>query len=196
MAPKKNSVRSKPLAYKRWAAWFMFLHWTLALFVAIAIASMLVWEWTDNRQIEALWMSVHQTSGLLAFLLFLVRCALYRRIVHPRADTRDWTDWTDWAEQGTHTLIYTLLFLLPMLGWALANANGQDVFFFGLCLFRLVHQRNADLAYTLQDFHSSAAWILMAVLILHLWSALWHYFHRRDTVLQSMLPAWLTRYLK
>jgi cytochrome b561 len=191
MSRKLPSVASHPEAQQRWVGWFMLLHWLMALVVMLAVVSVFAGKFLRATQADGVLHAIHNSSGIVAFVLCAIRCAVHRRVTHPRAESRDWTDWTDWAEQGTHTLMYTLLFLLPVLGWALVNARGQDVVLCGVSLPRMIHERSPDLAYTLQDFHSSGAWILMAVMLLHVWSALWHHYLRRDGVLQSMLPTWL-----
>jgi len=166
----------------------MALHWLTALATLVGVTAVFAADLVDTRQIQQSLMTIHRTAGLVALCLFFAWMLARHFLGRPRADSRNWTDWTDWAEQGAHTLMYVLLFLLPILGWALSNARGQDVWLLGLRLPKLIQERNPDFAYTLQDFHSTAAWILIAVVALHVASVAWHHFVRHDDVLRSMLP--------
>jgi hypothetical protein len=76
---------------------------------------------------------------------------------------------------------------LPLLGWALSNAEGKPVHLFGLTLPALV-SADEDLADTLQAWHLNAAWVLLGLVSLHVAAALWHHFVLRDEVLRRMLP--------
>ena len=46
----------------------------------------------------------------------------------------------------------------------------------------------SDLANQVFAFHKAAAWVLIALVALHVSAALFHYFIRKDGVLQRMLP--------
>jgi cytochrome b561 len=74
-----------------------------------------------------------------------------------------------------------------LLGWALSNAQDRPVHLFGLTLPALVGA-DEDLADMLQTWHVDAAWVLLALALMHAVAALWHHFVVRDDVLRAMLP--------
>ena len=85
-------------------------------------------------------------------------------------------------------LLYLLLFVLPILGWINASWRGFPVIMFGLELPKLVATRAPGWRWT-GDVHGLLANYLMLTLVgLHVAAALYHYFIRRDGVLQRMLP--------
>jgi cytochrome b561 len=88
----------------------------------------------------------------------------------------------------THIALYGLLLALPLLGWALSNAQDRPVHLFGLTLPALVGA-DEDLADSLQAWHIDAAWALLALVLLHTGAALWHHFMVRDDVLRAMWPS-------
>jgi len=96
--------------------------------------------------------------------------------------------WQTASARVVHWLLYALLFVLPILGWINASWRGMPVVMFGLELPRLVGQRAAGWGWT-GDVHGWLANYLMLTLVgLHVMAALYHYFWRRDRVLQRMLP--------
>jgi cytochrome b561 len=88
-----------------------------------------------------------------------------------------------------HWLLYALLFVLPILGWINAFWRGFPATVFGLFeLPKLVATRAPGLRWT-GDVHGLLANYLMLTLVgLHVAAGLYHYFIRRDGVLQRMLP--------
>lgn len=182
--------RRKRMLARRWSRLGVVLHWLIALLLLVVLGAVFATGFVPAPQARKNLMALHTSAGLLLFVLFLLKLLCMYFSYRAKEDTHDWSDWTDWIAQGAHTLIYALLFMLPMLGWAHLNALGQDAWFAGLRLPRLIPFRNPDLAYTLQDFHSSAAWVLIIVVVLHVLAAFWHHFLRRDDVLRAMLPGW------
>jgi cytochrome b561 len=91
------------------------------------------------------------------------------------------------AAGATHVALYALLLAMPLLGWALSNAQGKPVHFLGATLPALVGD-DEDLADRLQAWHIDAAWVLLALVCLHVAAALFHHFVLRDGVLRRMWP--------
>jgi cytochrome b561 len=59
---------------------------------------------------------------------------------------------------------------------------------FGLLPLPLLVRPDADLADRLGDLHAATAWVLLALVAVHIGAALWHHAVRRDGVLAAMLP--------
>ena len=92
------------------------------------------------------------------------------------------------SARATHWLLYILLFVLPMLGWINASWRGMPIVMFGVELPQLVAKRAPGWGWT-GDVHSLLAnYLLLGLVGLHVLAALYHYFVRRDGVLQRMLP--------
>ena len=88
-----------------------------------------------------------------------------------------------------HWLLYGLLFVLPILGWINASYRGFPVSLFGLVeLPKLLATRAPGFGW-IGDVHGVLAnYAMLALVGLHVAAALYHYFVRRDGVLQRMLP--------
>jgi cytochrome b561 len=78
--------------------------------------------------------------------------------------------------------------VLPILGWINASWRGFPVIMFGLELPKLVATRAPGWGWT-GDVHMLLAYFVLRPLVgLHEAAGLYHYFIRRDGVLQRMLP--------
>lgn len=163
-----------------------FLHWlTVACVLAVAILA-LIRDETAGRVARQWLLEGHRHVGLLILALVLVRIGLrlrlgtLPRIVHSRL--------LRLAASLTHAALYATLLAMPLIGWALSNAEDKPVHLFGLTLPTLVAD-DEDLADRLLVWHQDVAWALLALVALHVAAALWHHFVRRDGVLRSMWPA-------
>jgi cytochrome b561 len=96
--------------------------------------------------------------------------------------------WQTTTARVVHWLLYVLLFVVPILGWLNASWRGMSIVMFGLELPALLPQRAPGWRWT-GDVHSLLAEYGMLTLVgLHVAAGLYHYFIRRDRVLQRMLP--------
>lgn len=181
MAPETNE--SAPARPRKLVA----LHWLTALFVLLAATFILTRDEMDGRTVRLWLLEGHRHFGLIVLLLFFVRVALRIRLGKlPPTHQSHWM--LRWAASLVHVALYAIVLLLPLLGWALSNAMDLPVHFLGLTLPTLV-AADEDLADQLQAWHTDAAWILLALVCLHVLGALYHHFVVRDQVLRAMLPA-------
>jgi superoxide oxidase len=87
-----------------------------------------------------------------------------------------------------HLLLYGLMIAMPLTGYAMVDAKGYDIPFFGLTAPDFLG-KNEPLADTLKELHGVLGWMLAAAIGAHAGAALWHHFVVRDDVLGRMLGA-------
>ena len=163
------------------------LHW---LIVTLLVAQF-VFAWTmphigRNTPVTTL-ISLHFTFGIVILLVAIVRLAW--RATHAEPPLLDGIPpWQVQSARAIHWLLYALLLVLPIRGWINASWRGMPIVMFGMELPKLVATRAPGWRWT-GDVHTLLAYYVMLTLIaLHTASALYHYFIRRDGVLQRMLP--------
>jgi cytochrome b561 len=95
--------------------------------------------------------------------------------------------WQAVISRGNHWALYALLIIMPLLGWlGVSMYPALDIF--GLFNLPSIASKS-DLANQVLAIHVVVAWLLIALVALHVSAALFHYFIRKDGVLQRMLPA-------
>jgi cytochrome b561 len=162
------------------------LHWLTVLCVCMAAGLILIRDEVAGRAVRQWLLEGHRHFGLFVLTLFLIRVVVRIR-AGQLASERGTHILLRAAAALTHIALYAVLLALPLLGWALSNAQDKPVHFFGLTLPALV-SADEDLADSLQSWHVDAAWLLLALVVLHVSAALWHHFVLRDGVLRRMLP--------
>jgi cytochrome b561 len=163
------------------------LHW-LTLGVLILTFSLILSRGAFESQGMRQWtLSLHRYLGLAVWVLACVRLWVRSRL--PMADALQAAPrWQQMAASGVHGLLYLLLLAVPLLGLALTNARGQVVLLPGVGALPAWPAQDLDLADTLEEWHSAAAWVLTAVVGAHAAVALWHHRFMHDDVLSAMLP--------
>ncbi|QRN55620.1 cytochrome b [Dyella caseinilytica] len=162
------------------------LHWLTVFCLCGAAGLILLRDEVSGRALRQWLLEGHRHFGLFVLMLFVIRITVRLRVGR-LASTANMPAFTRAAAALTHIVMYALLLALPLLGWALSSAQGKPVHLFGATLPALVGADD-DLADSLQTWHVDAAWLLLALVILHVSAALWHHFILRDDILRKMLP--------
>src|SRR5262249_4183717 len=126
-------------------------------------------------------------SALGYDLLVLITLRLLWRWMNPvPALPADLKPWERLAAQLGHLGLYVLMFATTLTGWAMAGSRRvplmQDVF--GITMPAIVQDR--AMQPMLEDIHKYLAYVLAALVVVHVAGALRHHFVKRNTVLRRM----------
>jgi superoxide oxidase len=94
-----------------------------------------------------------------------------------------------WSEYA----LYALLLTQPILGLLQTNAHGDRVNLFFLGQLPALIGRDRPLATQLLEVHETVGLLLLGLIALHAFAALYHHFWRRDDTLEAMLPQGMRR---
>ena len=162
------------------------LHWLVALLVAVQFG--IAWAMPDigpHTKLGRL-ISLHLTMGALIGLVALARVSWRLRRGAP-AGIATAPRWLRTSARVSHAMLYVLLLILPLLGWAAASARGWRVTLLpGVALPGAATRLKVRLS--AGDVHTFLAYTLLAIVALHIAAALYHRLILRDQVLARMLP--------
>lgn len=163
------------------------LHWlVVALLIVQFVVAWLMPDIKRDTKPDTL-INLHLSFGVLILAAAILRLG-FRLIQGEPEPVVGLLPWERRVSRTVYWLLYLLLFVLPILGWINASWRGFPVIMFGLELPKLVATRAPGWRWT-GDVHGLLANYLMLTLVgLHVAAALYHYFIRRDAVLQRMLP--------
>ena len=167
------------------------LHWLLGLFwlgmVAVGLY-MVDLPFSPQRLKLYNW---HKWAGMLLLALSVVR--LLWRLTHrppalPATIEQAMPRWQALAHHATHGGLYTLFFVVPLLGWAYSSAAGFPIVWWGVWPLPDWVPVDPALAEALKPWHRLSAYALLALVALHVAGALKHAVIDKDGLLQRM--AW------
>jgi cytochrome b561 len=171
----------------RWGSVSRGLHWLLA----VAIIGMIGFGWWMNhipaRPDRYFYRSIHADIGYLVLLLLVLR--LIWRSFNPAPmlppETPAWERWLARANQWALDLV---AITVTMLGWAHSGAHTPDyASWFGLFQLPQITAPDKAAADAYEDRHILFAYVLLALIVIHIGAALWHRLIKRDAVVSRMV---------
>lgn len=160
-------------------------HWLIFLLLAAQYAVGSIMPHIGRKTLDEGWVSWHLSIGA-AILLVIVARFLWR-VANPVALPDALEPWEYGLSRLTHYALYALVFAMTMLGWAAANYRGWDVTLLGLFVLPPLAAKGTPWAHTAGSIHNILVYVLLGFIALHVAGALYHYFIKRDRVLQRML---------
>lgn len=163
------------------------LHWLIAALV-LGLIGLGLWMVGLPISLTKLYAYAwHKWIGVTVFLLTLVRLG-WRAWRPPPSLPGTVTPWTRALAPWSHAALLVLLVALPLTGWMMSSAGGVSVTWFGFLPLPDLVGRDLALFGRLRTTHHWLAWILMALLVLHVLAVVHHDLMRRDGILRRMLP--------
>jgi cytochrome b561 len=159
------------------------LHWV----TAVLVFSMLFIGFVMVNSIGsyAALRSIHMTLGVTVLVIVVLRVA--NRLTHRAPKLPDTVGWFEHKlVVGSELMMYGLLLAQPLVGWAMVSATGKPVEVFGSLHLPRIAPFNADLYFVLRQTHSLLAFVLVAVIALHVSAVLLHTLTLRDGMLSRM----------
>jgi cytochrome b561 len=186
-----NGERPAPIMIRNtssaWGSLARCLHWLLGA----AIIGMIAFGWWMNhipaRPDRFFYRSIHADIGYLVLLLMVLRL-MWRGLNPTPALPGDTPRWQRMAASLSHWSLYAVTILVSVLGWAHSGArtpNYSD--WFGLFHIPQITSPDREAARAWEDRHILFAYVLLALIVIHLGAALWHHFVRRDHVTARMI---------
>jgi len=180
----ESSYPLQPVARYRFMA--IVFHWVMfVLVVIVGVSGLLHDSWP--KQTQAFWINVHALIGISLWLVLIARFGYRLRHVPP-ALPADIGVFSRRFSSPVHLTLYTLMFVIPIIGFVTFIYHGR-VFHFGLFDLGFGIKKNPAIFEPTEDLHGYLAYALFALVGLHALAALWHHFVRHDGVLGRMWPA-------
>ncbi|MFC6620874.1 cytochrome b [Novosphingobium panipatense] len=170
--------------YAKYNAGARALHWITAVIIVANLAGGLLKEsLSDVVPI----MPVHKATGVTVLALSLIRLGwrlTWRAPAYPATMGR--------LERGlahsVHGLLYLLMIAMPLSGWIMSSGGKYPISWFGLFEWpKLPVPRGSVLQEFGAQFHETAGWLMLALVLGHVAAALRHHFILKDGVLRRML---------
>lgn len=161
-----------------------FFHWL----IAILLITMLIFGFfLDDipKDYQAFTYNAHKLTGLTILGLMILR-ALWALSNPKPVLPSDTKPWERVAEHVVHLLLYLAAIAMPLVGWIAASAGGRPPHLGSIDIaFPIEHSK--VLSKSLFGVHGFLAYVLIVLITIHVGAALFHYFVKKDNILQRML---------
>jgi len=173
------------MAYDRTS---VLLHWMvgLAILVQFALGWWMIDIPKDPPGVRAWWFNLHKSIGITLAAVVVLR--LLWRISHPAPPLPGALPHIQRVTAAvTHWGLYACMLIMPISGYLGSSFSKYPIKYFGTPLPHWGWDWPAAKA-LMSAIHLTAAWILAALITLHVAGALWH-LARRDGLFSRMWPA-------
>ena len=162
------------------------LHWLIFLFVIVLLFVGYFAQDIGDKSIRSNIINMHKLLGLVVLFLMLFR-ALWVLVNVKPALPAETPPWQRIIERIIHLLMYIVLIAMPISGWVMTSANRKPPHFFSWIL-SLPVPNSKSIGNNAWQVHQTIAIIIIVLVSIHVLAAFYHYFIKKDNVLQRMLP--------
>lgn len=180
-----NTLSQNKCLNYNYGALSKFFHWTIAILVILMLLCSYFIGNIPDKILRGAVFNGHKLIGLTILTLVILRL-IWKTITNqpPSLNARAWERW---IEKTVHWLLYLAFLMMPIAGWVGSVAGGKPPRW-GKLSFNLPISKSDWLSDWAFSIHNSLAIIIISLVSLHILAALYHYFIKKDGVLQRMWP--------
>lgn len=158
-------------------------HWLMAVLFLWQFISAILRVFVKDSAAYGFFWSAHHTIGFSLLILVLLRgvWGLLNLSKRPRKQGA-----IGQLAAAGHLVIYILMFAVPALALLRSYGSGRGFSAFGIQVFQQTGVQNAALTAPGNAAHGLLGWVLLAVIVGHVFMALVHHFALRDNTLRHM----------
>lgn len=164
-------------------------HWLVVALIVVQY----IWAWrigeAEGLRDRLELVTQHKTFGITILTLAALRL-LWRLFNRPPPLPAHMPRWEQIAAGAGHWMLYGLILVIPLSGWAYSSAAGFGDYWWGPISFPGIAPESESLEDLFKNTHEWLTTILAFVAIGHALAALRHHFWLKDNVLKRMLPIW------
>ena len=171
------------------------LHWLMAVgLTAMVVLGLIMVHGGVARMTQFKLYQLHKSIGITILILAVLRL-LWRLTHRPPALPAEMPPLEKGAAHGAHVILYILMIGMPLVGWIMVSVSPFNL---PTVLFGLVPWPHlpglsslANKPYwegVAKTVHAYGAYVLIALVLVHVAAALRHHIVLRDDILARMLP--------
>jgi cytochrome b561 len=179
-----------PQAAPQYSAAAKTIHWAMAALILVSAGIGLTLEGIPRGPGRTWWTAQHEITGFLVIVALLIRVS-WRVSAGAPPLPGSMPRWQIQAAHAAHYGLYVLMLASPLVGMMLSSARGRTVSVWGLFNVPPLWSGPDRLwGGRLEALHSVLSYALLAVVVIHFLSALYHHFIVHDDILRRMLPGY------
>jgi cytochrome b561 len=161
------------------------LHWTMAAMVLtmLCVGVAMVTSLANYHML----VSIHRPLGTAILILVVVRF-LNRQLSSLPPFPATMSHRERLAAKASEYTMYSLMFVLPLVGWGMLSAARYPIVLFGSLHLPFILPHNLMVYWVLRQAHTALAYLFFVTFIGHFGAILFHTLIVRDGMLKRMAP--------
>lgn len=185
-AQSPDATRNAGAHGPRYAPSLIVLHWLIGLIIIAMLGiGLYMVGLPKGLPFKATLINFHKSLGMTVFLLVLIRIVVRMAVGRPAMPPMQ--AWQRAAARITQVLLYVGMIVMPLAGYLGSSFNSYGTRFWGILLPKWGWD-DKELRSVFFGVHTICAWIMIALIALHIAGALKHQLVDRDGLLARMLP--------
>lgn len=176
---------------QRFPGSMILLHWLIAGLIIAAFILGTVMTDMKISPTKLQYYAYHKWIGITVLGLVAVRL-INRLLSTPLAYPAHMSPWQVIAANGAHSMLYVLMFAVPLSGYFYTSAAGYPVVYLGLFELPSPIAPNPEFKSQLKELHEILTYAMLALVSLHVAAVLKHQIIDKDGLLHRMLPGQTT----
>lgn len=166
----------------------IFLHWIVAVLVLVLVGlGLYMIDIPRGTPERSFYFNLHKSIGLTTGIIVLFRF-WWRKKNPPPPLPSSMPAWEVTASNISHALLYTCLIMMPIAGFIASQFTKYGVTYFGLFKIPPMFTPHQVLWDFFQGVHENTSYVLMLLIVVHVFAALRHLLVRKDGIFQRMFP--------
>ncbi|MTH98927.1 cytochrome b [Roseibium sp. RKSG952] len=175
-----------------WVA--ILFHWTMAVLIICMLAlGLIMTSMPQSNPLTFQLYQLHKSFGIVVLALAVLRLAW--RAVNPGPKLPETSKaWELAAAKLGHAGLYALMLLIPLSGWLMVSTSPLNIPTLLFNVWQVPHipvpaffGSKQQVTGFFSESHELLAYVLIALLVLHVAAALKHHFIERDQILRRMI---------
>lgn len=164
------------------------LHWITFFLLIISYASIELRGLFDKPSLPYMIMrGLHYNTSILVFIMMAIRLVLRKIYPEPQIIPQP-PHWQHLIAKAMYFTLYSLFFILPILGVLVMAAGGKSWLLFGVINIEPFIEQDIDLRSIIKEWHILLAQIGYGLIAIHALAALYHHYIVKDNALLIMMP--------
>jgi len=177
---------SNPKLIEKYPALLRVLHWSAAAaFTFLFITGPIMVDLGKDEPLRRDLFNLHKSVGVIAIILLALRLTVRLRSVLPPLPSK-LQGWEIKLAYWGHCVLYALMVVTPLVGWADSNLHGRPVKLFGLPLVKLFPTVEG-IGNAPGYVHTVLAYTLLGLVAIHVAAVIKHRYFDRADVLQRIV---------
>ena len=165
------------------------IHWaTAVLFIVAMLIGLYCGLQPPGTSPRRELLDVHKSLGATLFFLAILR-VMVRFSTRQPPEPASFGPMIRLASRLNHGALYLLLFIMPVTGYMFSSAGGYSLKYFWLFSWPRLFAGNDTIKLAGETAHGLIAYVVYAVVALHIAATLWHVILRKDETFSRMWPA-------